>query len=139
MTAEYVDQVAKIEQESFSKPWSREMLLAECQNQQAEFYVALKIKQVIGYFGLHVILDEGYITNIAVAQEHRRQGVGTLMIEEIIAIAREKNLAFLTLEVRPSNVTAKALYSRFGFALEGVRKRYYENPIEDALIMTRRF
>ena len=95
--------------------------------------------KVLGYAGLLVMMDEGYITNVAVFPEYRRMGVAAKIIEVYMNFAAANDLAFLTLEVRPSNEAAIALYRRFGFEEVGRRKNYYDLPKEDALILTRYF
>ena len=92
---------------------------------------------MLGYVGMMYVLDEGYISNVAVAPEARRRGVGRALITELLRRADEKALAFVTLEVRPSNEAAIALYSAFGFEPVGRRKNYYDKPSEDALLMTK--
>ena len=85
------------------------------------------------------MLDEGYITNVAVFPQYRKKGVATALIKRVFELAREKKLAFVSLEVRVSNSNAIALYKKAGFKEEGRRKSFYRDPREDALIMTKRF
>lgn len=140
MTADHLDQVAELERICFSAPWSRNMLAEELDNACAAFLVALDSKgTVVGYAGLQVILDEGYITNIAVRPESRKQRVASRLLQVFEDFARGNSLAFLTLEVRPGNTAAIVLYGSHGFRTMGRRKNYYEHPREDALIMTREF
>ena len=131
----------RLEKLCFSRPWSRRMLAEELENQCAAFLVAEDgvSGKVLGYAGLLVMADEGYITNVAVFPEYRRSGVAAKLIEVFENFARGNRLAFLTLEVRPSNAAAIALYRRFGFQEVGRRKNYYDLPKEDALILTRYF
>lgn len=140
MTADHLEEVAELERICFTTPWSRNMLAEELDNACAAFLVALDARErVVGYAGLHVILDEGYITNVAVRPECRRQGVAGRLIQVFLDFARGNRLAFLTLEVRASNYGAIALYGGLGFRSVGRRKNYYEHPREDALIMTKEF
>ncbi|MBQ3725302.1 MAG: ribosomal protein S18-alanine N-acetyltransferase [Oscillospiraceae bacterium] len=141
MTADHLDDVARLEQICFSRPWSRRMLAEELENQCAAFLVALEPEtdKVIGYAGLLVMADEGYITNVAVFPEYRRRGVAEQIIQVFCDFAQGNHLAFLTLEVRPSNAPAISLYNSFGFEEVGRRKNYYDLPREDALILTRYF
>lgn len=140
MTADHLDQVADLERICFSAPWSRNMLAEELDNACSAFLVALDSKEnIVGYAGLQVILDEGYITNVAVRPEYRKQGVASRLLQVFVDFALGNSLAFLTLEVRPSNTAAIVLYGRHGFRTMGRRKNYYEHPREDALIMTREF
>ena len=117
------------------------MLAEELENQCAAFLVAQDsvTGQVMGYAGLLVMADEGYITNVAVFPEFRRQGVAAKLIAVFENFARGNKLAFLTLEVRPSNAAAIALYKGFGFEEVGRRKNYYDLPKEDALILTKTY
>ena len=94
---------------------------------------------VLGYAGLLVILDEGYITNVAVHPDFRRLGIASALLEAFERFGREKELSFLTLEVRNGNAPARGLYTKHGFEDVGRRRNYYEHPREDAIIMTRYF
>ena len=141
MTADHLDELARLEKICFSRPWSRTMLAEELKNDCAAFLVAedLQSGTVLGYAGLLVAADEGYITNVAVFPEYRREGVAAQIIEVFMNFAQANRLAFLTLEVRPSNAAAIALYRGFGFEETGRRRNYYDLPKEDALILTRYF
>ena len=141
MNADHLEELEKLERICFSRPWSRKMLAEELENQCAAFLVAQDsiTQQVMGYAGLLVMADEGYITNVAVFPEFRRQGVAAKLIAVFENFARGNKLAFLTLEVRPSNTAAIALYKGFGFEEVGRRKNYYELPKEDALILTKTY
>jgi len=140
MTAEHLDEVAELERICFSVPWSRNMLAEELDNMLSAFLVALDNSgAVVGYAGLQVVLDEGYITNVAVRPECRRQGIAGKLLQVFLDFAQGNKLAFLTLEVRASNYDAIALYGSRGFRSVGRRKNYYEHPKEDAIIMTRNF
>lgn len=140
MNADHLDEVAELERICFSTPWSRNMLAEELDNMLSAFLVALDDRdRVVGYAGVQVILDEGYITNIAVRPECRRQGIAAKLLQVFMDFAKANQLSFLTLEVRASNYDAIALYGSRGFRSMGRRKNYYEHPREDALIMTREF
>ena len=140
MTAEHLDEVAELERLCFSDPWSRNMLAESLKNDLSAYLVALDdAGRVAGYAGLTVVLDEGSIDNIAVRPDCRRQGVASQLLDVFMNFARGNRLAFLTLEVRASNYAAIALYGSRGFREVGRRKKYYEHPTEDALIMTRTF
>ena len=91
---------------------------------------------LLGYAWYQLVLDEGYVGNVAVAEGCRRQGVGTALVRAMLADAGERGAAFLTLEVRESNAAARRLYERCGFETVGVRRNYYERPREDAVLMT---
>lgn len=138
MSADHLDEVAELERICFSTPWSRNMLAEELDNALSAFLVALNDDgQVVGYAGLQVILDEGYIANVAVRPDCRRQGIAGKLLQVFLDFAQANRLAFLTLEVRASNYGAIALYGSCGFRSVGRRKNYYEHPKEDAIIMTK--
>ena len=141
MTADHLEELEKLERICFSRPWSRKMLAEELENQCAAFLVAEDSVsgRVLGYAGLMVVADEGYITNVAVFPEYRRQGIAAQILQVFVQFAEANRLAFLTLEVRPSNAAAIALYEGFGFEEVGRRKNYYDLPKEDALILTKYF
>lgn len=140
MTAGHLDQVADIERICFSDPWSRRMLSEHLENECAATLVALgEDGTVLGYAGVLVVVDEGYITNVAVRPEYRRQGVASQLLDVFRRFAEGSCLAFLTLEVRASNRAARSLYAKHGYAEVGCRKNYYEHPREDAIIMTLEF
>lgn len=135
----HIKEIAQIERQCFSMPWSESALEEELYNPQASFIVAQRADgAVLGYAGLHVAADEGYIDNIAVREDYRRQGIADDLLDVFVRFGAA-NLAFLTLEVRPSNQAAIDLYFKHGFAQVGRRKDYYENPREDAIIMTLEF
>lgn len=140
MTRELVPQIAELERLCFSKPWSEQMLADELDNPLASFIVAVGDNdQVLGYAGLTVVAGEGYIDNIAVREEYRRQGIAQALLEVFLRFGTAHQLAFLTLEVRASNEPAKRLYLKHGFAQVGRRKNYYDQPTEDAILMTKFF
>lgn len=131
--------VAELERLCFSTPWNEAMLEEELYNDTASFIVAEgEDGSVLGYAGLHVILDEGYIDNVAVRPSCRRMGLADHLLDVFIRFG-QANLAFLTLEVRPSNTPAVALYEKNGFQEVGRRPNYYDDPKEDALLLTREF
>lgn len=139
MDRTHLEALATLERLCFSTPWTLPMLEAELYNDTASFLVAEDESGLVcGYAGLHAVLDEGYIDNVAVAPSARRQGIARQLVEVYCRFA-EAHLSFLTLEVRESNAEARALYDSLGFTAEGKRPNYYSNPKEDALLMTRRF
>ncbi len=139
MTAEHIPQIVALEKICFSHPWSEELLRQALWNEAAAIVVAEgEDGTVLGYAGVSTVLDEGYIDNVAVDPRFRRQGVGDELIAALARFGRAK-LAFLTLEVRASNAPAIALYAKHGFQEAGRRKHYYDDPREDAIIMTLEF
>lgn len=135
MEKRHISDIARIEEMCFSSPWSEDAIGEELNNLHAHYFVAECDGIVCGYVGIHTVLDEGYITNIAVDLNFRRQGIASKLLETLIAKMGE--LTFITLEVRVSNNPAIALYKSFGFEEVGVRKGYYTKPSEDALLMTK--
>ena len=136
MASEHVSALAQIEKQCFSTPWSENALAEEIENPNARFFVALCGEQVAGYIGAHNIVGEVYITNVAVAPDYRWQGVATQLIERLVEISRAEKAEFITLEVRENNTSAQELYEKQGFGVVGKRKAFYENPREDAILMT---
>jgi len=131
-----LDQVHAIEMQSFSEPWSREAFERELTVNQAARYVVLEREgNIVAYGGLWLVMDEANITNIAVDNSLRRQGLGRILTEALLRLARCYDCISVTLEVRPSNEAARALYDSYGFQIVGVRPRYYSQPVEDALLM----
>lgn len=140
MEHRHLSQVAALEELCFSRPWSEALLARELEREATEYRVAKSEEDIVlGYAGFYSVLDEGCITNVAVRPEARRQGIGASLMEALTAAAQERKLAFLTLEVRAGNKEAIGLYQSCGFQLAGRRKHYYEQPTEDALLMTLAF
>lgn len=129
--------IAELEKASFKKPWSEESIRSSFNNPGCNFFVA-EAEKIIGYIGISVAADEGYILNVAVFPECRGKGVGKALVSYLINEYKD-NLRFLTLEVRPSNITAVNLYSSLGFEKAGERPSYYSNPAENALLLTKYF
>ncbi len=138
MTDSHVDAVVEIENQCFSHPWTKDGII-EAQNNRTHFLVFEKAGCVMGYVGISVILDEGYITNLATLPQYRNMGVASALLTKLDDFAKLHGLCFISLEVRQSNQTAISLYERFGYKTEGLRKNFYDDPKEDALIMTKRF
>lgn len=136
MAGGHIDQVYAIETASFSQPWSREALEEEASGQYGAHYLtALEGDRVVGYGGFRQVLDEGHITNIAVAAGDRGRGIGKEILEGLIGLCPALGILYLTLEVRQSNEAAIRLYEGCGFTAAGVRPGYYEKPRENAVIM----
>lgn len=139
MTEADVKSIAEIERACFSKPWSEDGIREELTNENARFFVFKNNGEIAGYMGMHIVLDECYITNVAVLPSYRRQGIGEKLISYGESIAEKEGCAFITLEVRVSNSVAIALYEKSGFERVGERKNFYSDPTENALIMTKYF
>ena len=129
-------QLEELEKLCFSLPWTIEQLRSQLPDEHHIFLTALEGEHLLGYVGMIYVLDEGYISNVAVAPEARRKGIGDALIEELMRRAELLGLAFVTLEVRQSNAPAAALYEKHGFTAVGKRKNYYDLPREDAVLMT---
>lgn len=136
---EAVPAVAALERQCFSTPWSEESIRAELENEQAHLWTLSVCREVVGYIGLHLVLDEASVTNLAVAPAFRRKGYGKALLQTAVAFCEDMHCAFLTLEVRAGNTGAIALYRDLGFTERGRRKNYYQQPTEDALLLTRDF
>ncbi|QAA31460.1 ribosomal protein S18-alanine N-acetyltransferase [Clostridium manihotivorum] len=139
MELDSIEKVLEISELSFPIPWSRKSFEQELSNVFANYFVAKSNDEVIGYGGMWIIIDEGHITNIAVHPKYRNQGVGDKILSKMIATCNEKKVIAMTLEVRSSNLAAQKLYSKYGFISEGIRKKYYEDNGEDAIIMWKRW
>lgn len=136
MKEDDLERIMKIEQVSFPTPWSPHAFLTELkENEYARYFCLEKDEQVIGYMGLWFILEEGHITNVAIAREFRGQRFGEFLMRSVMEKMRSEGMERMTLEVRTSNFTAQRLYERLGFVLAGKRKGYYSDNQEDALIM----
>ncbi len=129
--------IAEIEKKSFHKPWSEESIRSSFNSSACKFFTA-KSATIVGYIGISVAADEGYILNVAVLPESRGQGIGKALVKFLIEKYRYI-LRFITLEVRPSNYAAVNLYSSLGFEKVGERKNYYSAPTENALLLTKYF
>lgn len=139
MAQEHISTLAELERQCFADPWSEQALAEELSNPNAVFRVALIDGEVAGYVGMLHVLDEGDICNVAVFDRFRRKGVATALIDHLLNYGRENALAFITLEVRESNSGARAFYGTMGFENIGLRKNFYDNPREHAVLMTKTF
>lgn len=137
MTAQDLDGVMRVELESFPLPWSRESYLGELSNSFASYLVCDLEGEIIGFGGIWVVFDEAHITNVAIASARRQRGLGTMLMERLEAIAREKRAQRILLEVRTSNYSAQRMYNNLGYIPTGLRKEYYTDNQEDAIIMTK--
>ena len=135
MTHSHVPQIAELEKLCFSDPWSQNSIASEIGNRLSCWLVALDADTVIGYVGSQTVLGETDMMNIAVHPDHRNRGIAVALIKSLIQRLEEQGSHSLMLEVRASNTPAKNLYAQMGFEAVGVRKNYYRNPKEDALIL----
>lgn len=139
MNESHVDGILKISNLSFHMPWSRESIENEIISNIAHYVIAEDENgKVIGYGGVWIVFDEGDVTNIAVHPDYRGQHIGSMILKEMINVCASNGVTTMTLEVRESNMAAQKLYTNFGFNAEAVRKKYYEDNDEDAILMWKR-
>lgn len=132
-TIDNVADILKIEQACFSTPWTEQGIAESIDNENTYLYIALIDDKVAGYMGLQIFSGEGYVTNVATLPEYRKMGVAKALINECL----KHDMEFISLEVRQSNTPAINLYSQFGFKNVGIRPKFYREPVEDAIIMTK--
>ena len=139
MNESHVAQVAALEKICFSDPWSENSVASELKNPLSCWLVAEEDGKVTGYVGSQTVMDESDMMNVAVHPDHRRKGIAEALVVELVEALKKRESRCLTLEVRASNEPAKALYEKLGFTQVGLRKNYYRNPREDALILRKEF
>ena len=135
MVEEDIPEIMGIERSSFSTPWSEISFLGEVYKKNAFSNVSLFEENVIGYICVNYLLHESHILNLAVHELFRRRGVATILMNDTLKALKRRGCVFMYLEVRASNTGAQIFYERFGFKVESIRKKYYTNPDEDALLM----
>ena len=135
MKAVHVPQVAALEKLCFADPWSEMSIASELENIWSYWLVALSGEQVVGYIGSQSSIDESDVMNVAVHPDWRRRGIGEELITGLVEALKSRGSHALLLEVRASNSPAISLYEKLGFQQVGLRKNYYRNPKEDALIL----
>lgn len=135
MQAIHIDQIYAIEEQSFKTPWVRDFFVEEAENPNSISLVACFDGVVAGYLCCRHIADEGHIGNIAVAPQFRKRGVADAMLTALAAVAQSSQITALTLEVAANNIAAQKLYEKHAFVKEGVRKNYYADIKQDAIIM----
>jgi [ribosomal protein S18]-alanine N-acetyltransferase len=139
VSPQQIDQVLAIEEASFTNPWTRDMYLADLENEGVSYcYLAQDDSgHIVGFCSVWRVAEELHINNLAVRPEFRRRGVGTALLTYALREAARFGVRRATLEVRRSNDAARLLYERFGFSVAGIRRGYYSKPIEDALVLWR--
>ena len=135
MVPEDAEAVEKVERACFSVPWSRKSFWEEAANENTLYLLAMDGEDIVGYIGAWLIAGEAQITNVAVSPGHRGRGAGTGLMAELVRRVKERGITAMTLEVRPSNTPALALYEKFGLKGVGRRKGYYADNGEDAINM----
>lgn len=138
MTPEDVPYISRLEEETFSMPWSPESFLQMITKEDTRYYVAEEDGHLLGGCGLWMVAGEGNITNVAVVPRARRRGVGTGLLNYLMMEGDREGVTAYTLEVRVSNEAAIRMYEKLGFSSEGIRPNFYEKPTEDAMIMWKR-
>lgn len=136
MKVQDIEQIMEVERASFTTPWSADAFMNELTNNHFAYYIVAEIGQrAIGYCGVWIIIDEAHITNVAVHPDYRGKKIGEFLMTHIITLSMSYGAKKMTLEVRVSNKVAQALYQKFGFEEQGIRKGYYTDNQEDAIIM----
>lgn len=138
MTESDLDAVLVLEKELFSDPWPRTMFVEDLTSDYSHPLVVQLDSEIVGYAVLWVGVDEGHLTNIAVARKYQRKSIAKRLLTYILKLAADMELTQIILEVRLSNTPAVFLYESFGFVQLGVRKKYYQNPVEDCLVMKKK-
>ena len=136
MTREHISQVAEIERQCFSEPWSENSLELLCSGENFGV-VALLDGRVVAYGGVTCVLDEGSVTNIATHADYRRRGIGRQIVRAMVSEAKKRGISSVFLEVRESNAPARELYLSEGFHECGTRKGFYRHPVENAVQMVK--
>ena len=139
MNESHVAQVATLEKICFSDPWSETSVASELKNPLSCWLVAEEDGEIAGYVGSQTVMDESDMMNVAVHPDYRRKGIAEKLVMELVEALKKRDSRCLTLEVRASNEPARALYEKLGFVQVGLRKNYYRNPREDALILRKEF
>lgn len=139
MKKEHISGIEALEKECFANPWNRRDIEAQLKNINAHFLAAVSEKEVIGYLGIYEYFESCEMANLAVSAPYRRQGIARALVEKAIKNAVFRGCDYITLEVRKSNAPALNLYHSMGFEQAGLRKSFYTNPEEDAIIMTKYF
>ena len=135
MDESHVAPIAQLETLCFSDPWSENSIASELASRLSYWLVAVEDGQVLGYIGSQSVLGESDMMNVAVHPDHRRRGIAEMLVTTLSHDLKERDNVCLTLEVRASNMPAIGLYEKLGFVQVGLRKNYYRNPREDALIL----
>lgn len=136
MKEEDIDQILVIEHASFTTPWSREAFYNEINNNKFAVYIVIEDdKKVIGYCGAWIVMDEAHVTNVAILPEYRGKKLGEALMRKMMSVAREMGAKSMTLEARVTNHVALSLYRKLGFQNGGIRKNYYSDNQEDAIVM----
>ena len=137
MLVEDLEQVVDIEQNLFSVPWTKEGFLTYLMKKDTMFFVVEEKERILGYCSMMTVLDEGDILNVAVRSDRQKEGIGQFLVDSMLRMAEMQGIKLVHLEVRQGYETARRLYQRLGFKEDGLRRNYYENPVENAVLMTK--
>lgn len=137
LNEEHIKAIHRVEEKCFQSPWSENTIEALVKSDNSQCFGCFEEETLVGYIALEWVLDEGSLTNLAVLPSYRRRGIAQELVEALLEEAKRLKLGFVTLEVRVTNTPASNLYRKMGFEEVGVRKGYYSNPREDALLMTK--
>lgn len=137
MLVEDLDQVMEIENDLISPPWTREGFFTLLIKDENMFFVVEEKGRILGYCSMQTVLDEGDILNVAVARDRQKEGIGYFLVDSMLMMAAARGIHIVHLEVRESNGSARRLYQRLGFKEDGLRKNYYTEPVENAVLMTK--
>lgn len=133
-----IDKIFALEQVCFTSPWTREMIRRDIEENRFGTYIVAELDgNIVGYIGFWSIVDECQIVNVAVSPVLRGQSIGTFLVDTVLSATKDAGIKRWTLEVRAGNEAAKALYRKLGFVEDAVRKDYYDDPKEDAILMSR--
>ena len=137
MLVEDLDQVMEIENDLISPPWTREGFFTFLLKDENMFFVVEEKGRILGYCSMQTVLDEGDILNVAVTRDRQKEGIGYFLVDSMLMLAAARGIHIVHLEVRESNGSARRLYQRLGFKVDGFRKNYYTEPVENAVLMTK--
>lgn len=137
MLVEDLDQVMEIENDLISPPWTREGFFTFLMKDENMFFVVEEKGRILGYCSMQTVLDEGDILNVAVTRDRQKEGIGYFLVDSMLMMAAARGIHIVHLEVRESNDSARRLYQRLGFKEDGLRKNYYTEPVENAVLMTK--
>lgn len=137
MLVEDLDQVMEIENDLISPPWTREGFFTFLLKDENMFFVVEEKGRILGYCSMQTVLDEGDILNVAVTRDRQKEGIGYFLVDSMLMMAAARGIHIVHLEVRESNDSARRLYQRLGFKEDGLRKNYYTEPVENAVLMTK--
>lgn len=138
MLVDDLDKVMEIEEAVSLVPWTKEGFFAFLTRNDVMFLVVEEKEEILGYCGMMMVLDEGDVLNVVVRKERQREGIGNFLMQSLLRLAAEQGIRMIHLEVRKGNETAIRLYERLGFEQDGIRKNYYTDPVEDAILMTKK-